>query len=36
VLIETSELWDFSFFAADGEIGRIRDLQVDDRALGRV
>jgi hypothetical protein len=31
VLIETSELWDFSIFAADGEIGRIRDLQVDDR-----
>jgi hypothetical protein len=31
VLIETSALWDFTIFAVDGEIGRVSDLQVDDR-----
>ena len=31
MLIETSALWDFTIFAVDGEIGRVSDLQVDDR-----
>ena len=31
MLIQTSDVWDFRVSAVDGEIGRIHDLQVDDR-----